>query len=342
MLLVYKKSNIIAITILIVGVIFLTSCNQGIPLEKCSLNLSVDANNLLDRARNIFPADDADIIKYYKVTLDGPNNQKIEKSFTGESNSIDDLVIGYWTITIKALNNQDNVLSSGSKIVYLTNQTNNIEVSLEKLEGSGKAFITYNWQEDQVNKDDNLKIIYTVASLEGQKPVSADNCKLQIIKEDNSADLIISNIAAGSYVVSAKLMSNGVCISGMVTPMKIVSGGYSSDNLYFLIGDKDNHFGLQIVSNVLLPVDGTITSNIENPKVNEDFILTFVPNDLPSGISVSDLHYQWYYEGSIIEGATKSTITTKTPLGTHRYDLIINLDNKGSIGGISVNVNTIR
>jgi hypothetical protein len=339
---VYKKSNIIAITILIVCAIFLISCNQEVEPEKCSLNISVDANNLLDRARNIFPDGGSDIITSYVVTLDGPNNQQIEQTFTGDTNSIDDLVIGYWTISVNAMNNLDKVLSSGKKIVYLTNNVNNVEVSLDKLEGIGSAFVTYYWQDDQVNEDDDLDIIYTIASLEGQKTIANDDCILKILKDDNSADLIIGNIAAGSYVVSSKLMSNGVCIAGMVTPMKIVSGGNSSDSLYFLVGDKDNHFSLQIISNVLLPVDGTITSNIENPIVNTDFTLTFVPNELPNGISESDLHYQWYYEGSIIEGATTSEITTSTPLGIHRYDLIITLDSKGSIGGISAQVNTIR
>lgn len=342
MLSVYKKSNIIAITILIVCAIFLSSCNQEVEQEKCSLNISVDANNLLDRARNIFPDDNADIITYYVVTLDGPNNQKVEKTFKESTNSIDDLVIGYWTITVKAMNTFDNVLSSGKKIIYLTSKENNVEISLEKLEGIGTAYITYRWQADQVNNNDDLNIIYTIASLEGQKKITNDDCMLKIIKYDNSADLIIKDIAAGSYVISAKLMSNGVCIAGMVTPMKIVSGGYSSDELYFLVGDKDNHFSLKIISNVLIPVNGTITSNIENPKVNEDFILTFIPSELPVGIVAEDLHYQWYYEGSIIEGETTSTITTNTPLGIHRYDLIINLDNKGSIGGISAEVNTIR
>ncbi|MBK5200457.1 MAG: hypothetical protein JJE21_02880 [Spirochaetaceae bacterium] len=341
MLSVYKKSNIIAITILIVCAIFLSSCNQKVEPGKCSINISVDANNLLDRARNIFPDDGSDVITSYVVTLDGPNNQKIEKTFTGETNSIDDLVIGYWTISVNAMNNFDKVLSSGKKIIYLTNNVNNVEISLDKLEGIGSAFITYNWQGDQVNETDNLDIIYTIASLEGQKTILNDDCILDIFKEGNSADLLINNIAAGSYVVSSKLMSNGVCIAGMVTPMKIVSGGDSSDLLYFLVGDKDNHFSLQIISNVLLPVDGTITSTIESPTVDTDFTLTFVPNELPIGISISDLHYQWYYEGSIIEAATTSTITTNTPLGIHRYDLIINLENKGSIGGISVQVNTI-
>jgi len=339
---VYKKSNIIAITLLIVCAIFLSSCDQEVSQEKCSVNISVDANNLLDRARNIFPQNEADVITSYSVTLDGPNNEKITSTFTGDTNTIDDLVIGYWTISVEALNNLDKVLSSGKKTVYLTKNTNNVEVSLDKLEGTGRAYVTYYWEEDQVSEDDELTISFTIASLEGQKTISEDDYLFEILKDKHCADLIIDKLEAGSYAVSAKLFSNGVCIAGMVTPMKIVSGGSSEDNLYFIVGDKDNHFNLQIVSNVLLPVDGTITSNIEKPKANENFILTYIPSELPDGISESDLHYQWYYEGTKIEGATSSTLNTSSPLGIHRYDLILTLDNKGSIGGITAEINTVK
>ena len=341
MLTVYKKNSKLTILFLCVFALLLTSCNQEVPNERCNLHLSIDSNNLLDKSREIVPIDDDDIIVKYALTLEGPDDETKSIELDESTGSIDDLAIGYWTINVSALNANGTSIATGQKIIYLTKKTNEVEVKLDKLVGIGILKVDFQWDEDQVVSDD-VDVVCTVASEDGNQ---VEKSKIQITNNkntENGRSLIVGDLPAGSYIVSAKLISNDVCISGIVEPIRVINEGVSLGTVEFLIGEKANHFSLNIIPNVMLPVSGKIVCDTENPKVNQEFKLTFNADALPAGVDSSTLKYEWYCEGVQIADANGPTITTSCELGKHRFDVIVFNSFKGSVGGTSFNVETTR
>lgn len=343
MLTVYKKIPVWAILIVVVYSLFLTSCNQTISDEKCTLSFSINSNNLLDKSRDIVPLHDLDLISSYKLTLNGPSDEKKEIKLTSSSGTIENLSVGYWTIVVEALNSIDNVIATGNSVIYLTKQTNNIDIKLEQLEGQGKLVLSFIWDEDKVIKG-QTRVDCTIASEDGtivnKKNYSFDSD--YDLQDNSGTTLLINNLDAGSYIISAKLISNNICLSGIVEPIRIVNSAESEGVITFIIGDKANHFTFHINNNIMLPISGTIEISNKKTFVNEDFTLTFTADELPTRIDKSTLTYQWYCEGEIIPGATSNVITTRNTLGSHRYDIIVKSTRKGSTGGTTITVETIN
>jgi hypothetical protein len=340
---VYKKMSFLAILLVGVCSLFFTSCNQAVPNEKCSLTFSINPNNLLDKARDISPIYDSDLITSYKLTLNGPKDESQEINLADSTGTISDLSIGYWTIDVEAMNSKDNVLATGQSVIYLTNQTNNIDIQLEQLEGQGNLVLSFIWDEEQVVQG-QTHVACTIAADDG---TLVDESKYEFINiGDNDGksgvSLLVDELDAGSYTISAKLISNDICISGIVEPIRIVNSSESEGVVTFVIGDKANHFTFNIIKNVMLPVSGTIEVSSSQTHIDEDFTLSFVADELPAGVDESTLRYQWYCEGMIIPGATSDVVTTRSTLGSHRYDIIVKNSKLGSTGGTSLTVETIN
>jgi hypothetical protein len=340
---VYKKIPFLAIIIVGVCSLFLTSCDEAVSDEKCSLNFSINSNNLLDKSRDINPILDLDLITSYRLILSGPKDETKEINLTDSTGSIKDLSIGYWTINVEALNTADKVIATGQSVIYLTNKTNNVDIKLEQLEGQGKLVLSFIWDENQVVQGET-SVDCTIASDDGTV-VDKSTYSFESVADNNGKTgitLFVDDLEAGSYIISAKLISNEVCISGIVEPIRIVNCAESEGIITFVIGDKANHFTFNIIKNVMLPVSGVINLSSDKTYVNQDFTLTFVADELPDGVDESSLQYQWYCEGKIIPGATKNVLTTRSTLGSHRYDIIVKNSRLGSTGGTTLTVETIN
>jgi hypothetical protein len=340
---VYKKMPFLAILIIGICSLFITSCNQEVSDEKCTLKFSIDANNLLDKSRDITPIGDLALITSYKLILNGPKDESKEISLSDSTGTIKDLSIGYWTIDVEALNSSSKIIATGQSVIYLTNQTNNINIALDKLEGQGNLILSFIWDEEQVVQE-QTRVDCTIASDDGTIINKSDYIFQNIGDNDGKSGitLFVDNLSAGSYIISAKLISNDVCISGIVEPIRIINAAESSGIVTFVIGDKANHFTFNIIKNVMLPVSGTIQVSSPQTHINEDFTLTFIADELPIGINENTLTYQWYCEGEFIDGANSNALTTTSTLGSHRYDIIVKNPKMGSTGGTSLTVETIN
>lgn len=315
------------------------SCDSQLTNEKCNLEFSINCKNLITRTRNIFPTEDAEIITQYQVCLTGPNDESQSINLTNKTGTIQDLVPGYWNISINAMNAKNNILANGSKIIYLNKKLTQVEVILDKVIGKGLLEADFSWNPKQTNEK-NTQLVYDIIS---DKGVSfKEQAQLAICADRGYAVISIDGIPSGSYVVSAKLVSNDVCIAGIVEPAKVVNGGRSLDHFNFIIGDQSNVFDISIIKNVLLPIEGTLICDSENIKLGSSFTLTFTPNNLPEGLTEKDLSYLWFLEGDLIEGENSNTLTDSSRLGIHRYDLIIKTDREGSIGGYTIKTNVTR
>lgn len=340
---VYKKMPFMAIILIGICSLFITSCDQAVADKTCSLNVSIDSNRLLDKSRDINPINELDSITSYKLTLTGPKDENFEVNFDNSTGEIKNLSIGYWTIKVEALNRLNFVLATGESVVYLTSHVNTVDIKLEQLSGKGQLVLSFKWDEEQVVQG-STTVDCTIADDAGNI-VDPSTYEFSSFMDNNGragTTLCVDDLDAGSYIISAKLMSNNVCISGIVEPIRIVNNAESEGVATFVIGDKANHFTFTIIQNVMLPVSGTITVSNDTTYTNTDFTLTFVADELPAGVDESSLTYQWYCEGEIIPGAITNALTTQSTLGSHRYDIIVKNSKVGSTGGTSITIETLN
>lgn len=327
-----KKFSILFISI--ICILIGTSCDSDMPQTNCSLKFNINCQNLINRTRYVEPINDIDQIVKYKIKLNGPQDEKRVLELSKKSGCVKNLISGYWNIYIDGINKRGNILAEGSKIVYLNSNITVVDIILDKVIGNGSMKANLKWDKKRTQAE-NIKI--SVDLLDADK--NSLKKELTLLPSPSNGECVIQadGLKSGTYILSARLISSGVCLAGLVEPVKIINGEESELNETFLIGDKSNGFDISIEKEVMLPIKGALQCDSEKIKAGSEFKLVFIPKELPTCIKESELSYNWYREGTKLEESS-NTLTEIAMPGLHRYDLIITTEIEGSIGGFSSNV----
>jgi len=313
----------------------LTSCEEQ-PLTQdntLSTNIKFCCPNfpLKENSRNILPPDGNLDTDHFSLIANGPKGQSISKNLINESTfKLKGLNKGEWTFTAKAINQFGKVLATGTKTLNLTQSNQIVELEIDALPGHGNLSISFTWDPSKIDLNEtNCNILINLTTQEGK----SIETNLENINYKEGKALLNHTLVSGSYTVNVILQYENEDLAGATEAVRIIENTTSSGNINLSLGLITSNF--TILNSTGSPILGHITSV---PQDETSTLLTFVPQDLPSNISLDKLEYQWYNQGKAISNATSSSCYIFPTAGIQRYDVIVSTPQIGSLGGASITV----
>ena len=337
----------VAVLIVLAVVLFMLlamSCenDEGAGATMLELRLEEDVE------RTIMPSAALMEASKYSVSGKGPGGAVFGPVLSTESTvSIRNISTGSWELTAKALNIQNNEIASGTESVNITRGENKATVVLDRMSGNGSLQLNFTWDRE-ICKEQTMQILISIEDAEG-------NLKM-LSRTVNVADCgayYVFNMEAGSYVLSVKVLdSSGFVGVGATDAVRILDNTRTEGDVALISGtkpddkpdnpddpDKPTEEGsTQIIirNDVSSPMAFYIDYSPKNASKGSPLILTACCDDLPAGVNVSDLSYQWYINGELYKSATGRTLTVTAASGMTRYDVIVRSPAEGSLCGASL------
>jgi len=330
------KKNIFNYLVLVLLFIFcLTGCEDQ-PVVKedtfvTNIRFSCPNFPLKLNSRNILPPEGNLDTDHFSLVANGPKGQSINKSSINENTlELKSLNKGDWTFTAKALNQFGKVLAIGTKTVNLSQSNQTVELEINTLPGHGNLSINFTWDSSQIDLNDNncnLKI-----NLKNQEGNEID-ANLENINYKEGKALLTHTLVSGSYTINVILQYENEDLAGATEAIRIIENTTSNGIINLSLGLITSNF--TIINSTGTPILGHITSV---PQDETSTLLTFVPQELPSNISLDKLEYQWYNQGKAMSNETSSSCYIFPSSGIQRYDVIVSTPQIGSIGGATITV----
>ncbi|MCK4906890.1 MAG: hypothetical protein KAS64_05040 [Spirochaetes bacterium] len=240
----FKLFNIVIILLTII----LFSCGNDVVdpgwRTKGSLTLAFGSNTL---SKTIVPDVDMNIVSY-DIQGNGPSGATFSRlNITTGSVSINDLVIGAWTVVVYGKNAAGDIIGSGSSpAVIAEGQSTSVAITVIPQEGNGTLSITVYWDTEIPNP--NLTAILTKL---GGLPVEFSNFTYGV----NSFSYIDSAVAPGYYTLQLKLKSGTDDVWGSAPAIRILTGFTTSVNLSAEAPASDPSAGTFGVYSETVPLD---------------------------------------------------------------------------------------
>ena len=311
------------------------SCSGPGEVSRTRLEISIESN---DSARTIMPSEALMEVRKYSVSGTGPSGASFGPLFSSESElSVQDLAVGSWTITAKALNAENNELASGSAVLNLTRGENKATVVLDEITGNGTLQLDYSWNED-ISGDEFIRI---QTSLEDQAGNKTTRTK-EVLLSDGMTTLVL-NLDAGSYILNVQVLdSSGSIGVGATDAVRIVSNTRSRGEVALRTANPvSSHAGTEITlrNEVGSPMSFYIDYYPKNPGKGKTMTLVATTSFLPDGVKPSDLVFSWYKDGVHQSTGTSYTFSMVSESGVHRYDVIVRSNMEGTMCGASLVLN---
>ncbi|MCP4129854.1 MAG: hypothetical protein GY754_02445 [bacterium] len=254
----------------------------------------------------------------YTINGTGPNGAEVNLSISDVSVDIPELAFGNWIISVDALNANDQLIARGSGAFSVhTGETTSADITVTPLAGNGTLTVTLEWNSDDTE----------VPSIEAQLINSSDEVQdlsFTINSEKDTGTFSASDIPAGYYVLSVKLLDNNIQTMGAVEIVRIVEGKTSTGSFIF---NEINKPGGNIIANILADMEEPIEVSMSDiPGELAKGTTPSVTASVPDG--VGDVRYTWFINGEQTHiGSTADPIYTipvdslKTG-GVYRIDVV--------------------
>lgn len=282
-----KAKNLTSVLLIIASLVF-ASCSSEPYVSHGDINLRFTSNN----AKTLAPVggDYALLeIESYDYILETPDRHYIKGVDQQDRVTFNNMVIGSYTITVYGKNSAGTVIAEGTKTFTVNRGTNNVEVTLASLTGTGSLSISFVWDPDragEVTYEAKLKNAKT-----GEEIILIDD---QYNHLDGMIAFEKDNLAAGSYTLTLKLLAGGKLIAGHVEAVRIGSGTLTTSEGNYIsieIGSEVMILTMNVKDMTGLPIVGSISSSDG----------TLQSNGLPETVTLSYQVTTWNGEGSEAE-----------------------------------------
>ena len=319
-----------ALILIIVSIAFLASCSENPGTTTMKLILSTDVEN---GSRTLLPSDSTllDVTKY-TITGTGPNGKTFTKSTDDSSVSIEGLVIGSWSVSVKGLNREGTELVSGSSTFNLTATSGPQTIVLNTLVGTGTFSFVLDWSLcDVLNPE--MEVYLTGPDMD------SDEVALAVEMNVGAKRATVSEtLAAGSYKVRAILKDGAQQVAGLVEAVRISNGTSTSGTHTFHFSELGPTVLTYFTDATGTPIKGTL-SMANNPETfldGEQYTCVFGFSE-PDKVDTDGLSIDWYFDGNKIGDTvpitrTGSTVTITPSNGVHRVDAVVYNKLRGSTG----------
>ncbi|MDD4010740.1 MAG: hypothetical protein PHI83_01170 [Sphaerochaetaceae bacterium] len=255
----------------------------------------------------------------YSLSGKGPSSQFFGPIlFEGPSVKVEGLAAGRWSLEAKALNAMDVELSSGKASVDLSKPSQELEISLEEIPGSGMLDVEITWNPDGILEPESL-VIEAIVTDENNNTYTP---QMTIDKAKGTARLQ-QTLQAGSYLLTVCIKQGEKNMGGAVEAVRIVQSISSTSTMEFTF----NETGFVINDHTSLPLEGELEYE---PIDHELQRLTFTASRSP------DIHYLWFCQGQRMDTEDSPSIVTRRMPGTVRYNVVAYTEALGSWGSASI------
>ena len=331
------KTVSILFLILAVGSAFMVSCQNSEEPAFTRLDIVIQDSNA--GSRTIMPAAALMETRKYSVSGTGPAGKSFGPIISAETSiSVDAVDVGSWTISAKALNAENNELSSGSGDFFIGRGQNNVTVVLDSMTGNGSLQLDLTWDEDITYLDD-IRMDISVYDISGNE-ISSLSRNADI--DDSDGITVLIPLIAGCHVVSVRVYDDdGSLDVGATDAVRIIAGTRSTGTLH-LQASNPNPTGELTISfdnRVGVPMGFYLDYSPKIIAEGQNVTLIAQHGTLPSSIDTSSLTYQWYVDGVLFSSGTSSTCGIVALYGLHRYDVIVRSNVAGTMCGASLMLN---
>lgn len=322
---ILKKENAmrkIFYTFFLISLIFISvSCKSA--QETTSLRVNIDRGK-----RTISPSASQLNIQTFVVHPIGPDgNSGTIKTVYTDSTTIEGLKLGEWTIRVEGKNNDGTVIAVGENKIMLSPVNNTVEVVLSELFGKGNLDLSFKWDSNRIS-DTSM-----TASLTPQdKNEDVIDISSYLIKDsDYTYSMFMTDLKAGSYVLTGSLYSNGEKVGGFTEAIRISNGATTKGTVSFGL-DKiiNSDVGFSNITSVPIEcrIEGITDLIPSKTSINASVKIT------TGNIKESEVKAEWFLDGA--KQGTGRTLSFTPEPGDHRLDVIVSTDHSGSVGSASV------
>lgn len=281
--------------LLILSAIMFVSCSEKALPDTAEIRFSISN----DRARTISPGENRTKITKYRFTL----SETESYTFTFDRNEtgiyrITGITPGVYQVNVEGITADETVVSKGSARHFFERGENSFSVTLNALYGSQNFKLTFLWNTSAYKTTPEFTL--TLTDQNGQN-VSIATGELTVDTASGKA-ILSKSLAAGSYLVNAKLHNGAKVYIGYTEVVRVTNGGEALvAEVDFKTGGAVNN-NASIVSNVDIPITGTISATLDsNDKIVAELTITSMPEE----INESDITITWYNEHYKLSSSTK-------------------------------------
>ena len=328
---------VFAFLVVLAAVIVLLLANSCNDSDAASASLELDLEE--EVARTIMPSSSLMDIAKYSVSGTGPGGASFGPVLSTESTvGIKNLVTGSWTLTAKALNIQNNEVSSGTAVVDVVRGENKATIVLDTMSGSGSMELDFSWDKG-ISPDTNMNLLISLEDAEGRI-----NMYNHTVRVADGCSAFIKNLSAGCYVMSVQVQdSRGSLGIGATDAVRVIANtrSYGDITLVGPVVENPTGNGVQVVlrNDIGSPLPFYIDYSPKNAVKGDAVTLRARCDSLPEGTGDSDYLYQWYRNGELIRSGKKAVITVEAVSGCTRYDVIVGSPVDGTLCGASLSLN---
>ncbi|MGP1508360.1 MAG: hypothetical protein ACTTJW_05720 [Sphaerochaeta sp.] len=319
---------------LIVVLTFFVSCFEA--QENALTNLEIMIENPVT-SRTIMPSDFLMEVQKYSVSGSGSSGASFGPVLSSENIvSIQNIPVGSWNVTAKALNAENNELAEGSETFIIKKGGNKVTVVLDSMTGTGTLQLDFKWDE-HISDKSSITITLSIEDSSGNK--------INRTKNVNTSDCRVSflvNLSAGSHVLNVQVYdSEGNLGIGATDAIRIVSNSRSTGTVELKASKPQvwNGTEIKLENKVGSPMKFYVDYYPKNPVKGQLMTLTSHYHSLPEGVSSADLKYQWYKDGVLQADGVGYNYAIVSEFGIHRYDVIVRSGIEGTMCGASLLLN---
>lgn len=328
-----KTLTLLLVTALISAV--LVSCQDSAEPVGTRLNIRITEPESV--SRTIMPASALMEVHKYSVSGQGPGGKSFGPVYSTESSvTVESLDVGNWTISAKALNAENNELSSGTGTVFIGRGQNDMTVTLDTITGSGNLQLNLTWDDD-ITYLDSLRM--DVSLLDTAGTVISTVTRESALNNADGISVLIP-LAAGCHVLSVRVYDDdGSLDVGATDAVRIISGTTSVGTMHLKASNPSpaGELSIGFSNNVGVPMSFYIDYSPKVITVGQSVTLVAQHGTLPSNIT--SFTYQWFVDGVLFSSGTSQNCTIQAAYGLHRYDVIVRSNIEGTMCGASMMLN---
>jgi hypothetical protein len=272
-------------------------------------------------------------IRHYNIYGTGPDGASfVRTEVTGSSVVVDNLVPGIWTIRAEAVNIQGYVIGEGSATdTIVAGELTTITVTVTPLVGEGELAITMSWPADLVSAP---SVVSQMQTLGGDTWFD-----LNFDVVGNTATYVptapFDPIYNGYYKMTIQLKDGNAVVFGDFEAVRILAEWKSTgsfplteEDITQATGDVD----IIIDPDLQNPIDITFEGNVPVITAGGEMTVTAVPDPTDPG----EYQYEWYLNGSLIDGANSDQITVGSGLELGNYRLAVGITYEQTVSSNSL------
>lgn len=329
------KRFIIVLSLVSLVLLIASSCKNDASGPRASLSIRIQD----DTQRTIMPNATLMATQKYSISGSGPSGASFGPLIFGESIiSINDIAVGTWNITAKALNAENNELSSGSATLQIRKGSNEGTIVLDTVPGYGNLQLDISWPTG-ISAKATFSIEVLLEDSSGHVVT-----KTTTARTSDGQCTIMASLSAGSHILNVKAKdSDGSVIAGATEAVRIVANTWSFGNVGLKASStstssEQDMGGLSVVleNKVGTPMGYYIDYYPKNPTKGQLMTLQSKASDLPSGVDSSKLTFQWYKDGVAQKDGVGMNYIIVAEQGSHRYDVVVKSNMEGTMCSASV------